>query len=344
MNVLGKKIYVGLSGGVDSAVTAALLQKAGAQVTGMFIKGWYPPGMPCTWSADRRDAMRVAARLGTPFRTLDASVEYKKGVIDYLLAEYKAGRTPNPDVMCNREVKFGVFYRYAKEHRADFIATGHYARNEEGVLLRGSDEAKDQSYFLWAVPKEALVMTLFPLGAMKKDETRKIAMRLKLPNATKRDSQGICFLGSISVEEFLRSEFGARPGKAVDEKGNTIGTHDGVLLHTLGARVALTDAPPGPWFVIKKDIASNVLTVSHSHAPAVPKNEFSLRETNWLQEVQPTQELTAQYRYHGPRVDGTLSSDKNTFLLDAPLEEVVAPGQSLVIYSGDTCIGGGIIT
>ena len=159
----GKRIFVGLSGGVDSAVSAALLQKAGANVTGVFIKGWYPPGMPCTWADDRRDAMRVAASLGIPFYTLDASAEYKKGVIDYLLSEYAAGRTPNPDVMCNREVKFGAFYAFAKEHNANFIATGHYARkshstdsNDSAKLFTGIDQSKDQSYFLWAIPTEAL--------------------------------------------------------------------------------------------------------------------------------------------------------------------------------------------
>src|SRR3989344_734386 len=167
-----KRVFVGLSGGVDSAVTAALLKEEGNEVVGVFIKGWYPPGMPCTWASERRDAMRVAASLGIPFHTLDASEEYKRGVIDYLLAEYRAGRTPNPDVMCNREVKFGAFHRFAREKGADLIATGHYARSIEGNLLRGVDEAKDQSYFLWAVPKEALVRSAFPLGSMHKSETR----------------------------------------------------------------------------------------------------------------------------------------------------------------------------
>src|SRR3989338_10785512 len=191
MDVKGKKIFVGLSGGVDSAVSAALLGRAGAQVTGVFIKGWYPPGMPCTWAMERRDAMRVAARLQIPFLTLDASAEYKRGVIDYLVAEYKAGRTPNPDVMCNREVKFGAFYRYALANGADAIATGHYRAGE-----------KDQNYFLWAVPKDILEATIFPVGYKEKDEVRTLAKRFHLPVAEKRDSQGICFLGSVSVEDF----------------------------------------------------------------------------------------------------------------------------------------------
>src|SRR3989344_5375442 len=172
MNVRGKKIFVGLSGGVDSAVSAALLKRAGALVTGVFIKGWYPPGLNCTWANERRDAMRVAARLHIPFRTLDASAEYKKSVIDYLVAEYRAGRTPNPDVMCNREVKFGAFYRYAKAQGADLIATGHYRSGE-----------KDQSYFLWAVPKDILDETVFPVGNLEKSEVRALAKKCALPVA-----------------------------------------------------------------------------------------------------------------------------------------------------------------
>lgn len=344
MDVKGKKIFVGLSGGVDSAVTAALLKDAGAQVTGVFIKGWYPPGMPCTWSADRRDAMRVAARLHIPFVTLDASEEYKKGVIEYLLSEYRAGRTPNPDIMCNREVKFGAFYEYAMREGAEYIATGHYARTKEGKLFRGVDEAKDQSYFLWAVPKEALSKTLFPLGELHKEETRKLAKKYNLPNATKRDSQGICFLGSISVEDFLRSEFGSEAGKAVDETGKDVGTHDGALLHTLGARVALTDAPPGPWYVVKKDIKENVLTVSHTQSPDNAPRDLHLVHQNWFSEIGTGEELTAQYRYHGPRMQGIFSGDKHRFHTQEVLQESVAEGQSLVLYRKEECVGGGIIS
>src|SRR3989338_2850405 len=221
MNVRGKNIFVGLSGGVDSAVSAALLKDAGAEVIGVFIKGGYPPGIPCTGAEERRDAMRVAARLRIPFETLDASAEYKQGVIDYLLAEYRAGRTPNPDVMCNREVKFGVFYRFALDHGADTIAMGHYRSGE-----------KDQSYFLWAVPKDVLNATLFPVGNMEKSRVRMLAQKFKLPVAEKKDSQGICFLGSVSVAEFLRSEFGS---------------DNPVLFYTLGQRVPRSD---GPWYVV----------------------------------------------------------------------------------------------
>lgn len=334
----GARVFVGLSGGVDSAVTAALLKDAGAEVTGVFIKGWYPPGMPCTWAAERRDAMRVAARLGIPFRTLDASWEYKQGVIDYLLREYKAGRTPNPDIMCNREVKFGAFARYARKEGAQHIATGHYARSESGSLLRGVDAAKDQSYFLWAIPQEALSLALFPLGSLRKDEVRALARRYGLPVADKKDSQGICFLGSVSIEEYLRQEFGEAPGDALDEKGAKVGSHNGALLHTIGERISLKDAPAGPWYVLRKDVAANVLVVGNT-IPETHAEGISLSELNLLADA--SGELSAQYRYHGPLVAGTLSG--NVFKPSKALPEPFAAGQSLVLYRGDTCVGGGII-
>ncbi len=343
MNLKGKRIFVGLSGGVDSAVTAALLKEQGADVVGVFIKGWYPPGMPCTWSEDRKDAMRVAAKLKIPFATLDASEEYKRGVIDYLLSEYRAGRTPNPDVMCNREVKFGAFYRFAKEKGADFIATGHYARTNNGTLLRGVDTAKDQSYFLWAVPKDALQMTLFPLGELKKDATRTLARKYGLPNATKKDSQGICFLGSISVEDFLRSEFGSEPGEAVDAAGEVVGTHNGALLHTLGARIPLENAQPGPWYVVQKDIEKNQLIVSKERNVESSTDSLQLTDTNWLSGDNDGV-LSAQFRYHGPVIEGTLSEDRSQFIPSLPLPEPLASGQSLVLYRGDELLGGGILT
>jgi tRNA-specific 2-thiouridylase len=339
-SLTGKKIFVGLSGGVDSAVSAALLQQAAADVTAVFIKGWYPPGMPCTWAADRRDAMRVAAHLSIPFHTLDASVEYKKGVIDYLLREYAAGRTPNPDIMCNREVKFGAFYQFAKKHGADFIATGHYARTVDGRLMRGVDEAKDQSYFLWAIPKESLAHTLFPVGGMPKSEVRSLAEKFKLPVSTKKDSQGICFLGSISVDEFLRQELGTEAGKALDEQGENVGTHDGAVLHTLGSRISLQDADAGPWYVIRKDLQKNILAVRKGNAElAAPADSLTLREENWFEAI--PEHVVAQYRYHGPRIAGRYAD--HAFTPNEPFREPIASGQSLVLYAGDTCIGGGII-
>lgn len=358
------KVFVGLSGGVDSAVTAALLKERGANVTGVFIKGWYPPGMPCTWADDRRDAMRVAAHLQIQFITLDASKEYKESVIDYLLREYREGRTPNPDIMCNRDVKFGAFHSFAKDQGA-LIATGHYARVEAGGqpklaslraasrsdgcqfrhgpgLLRGIDEAKDQSYFLWAVPKRVLQDTLFPLGEMRKEEVRTLAKKFKLPNFDKKDSQGICFLGSISVEDFLREEMHPEEGKAMDESAKEVGTHDGAVLYTLGERVALHNAVPGPWYVASKNLKTNTITVSQGRPAAGPSanNTIRITNSNWFNS-EPNGEIEAQYRYHGPRVRGTYS--KNTFAPSTPFIELVASGQSLVLYKGNECLGGGII-
>ncbi len=305
MNVEGKKVFVGLSGGVDSAVSAALLKAQGALITGVFIKGWYPPGMPCTWAADRRDAMRVAARLRIPFRTLDASAEYKKWVIDYLLREYAAGRTPNPDIMCNKEIKFGAFYRYVREQGADYIATGHYVSGE-----------KDQRYFLWAVPREALAHTLFPVGQREKSAVRTLAKKHRLPVADKKDSQGICFLGSISVKEFLERE---------------LGTSNPALLHTLGERVEGK-------YVVGKDVHAGTLTLSDT--PATPARELTFREANW--HGAPEAVVSAQYRYRGARITGRIEGAR--FVASAPLPEVVAPGQSLVFYGADgALLGGGII-
>ncbi|OGG68380.1 hypothetical protein A3H77_01395 [Candidatus Kaiserbacteria bacterium RIFCSPLOWO2_02_FULL_56_11] len=302
--VKGKKVWVALSGGVDSAVAAALLKQAGAEVTGVFIKGWYPPGMPCTWAADRRDAMRAAAHLRIPFATLDASAAYKASVVDYLLSEYKAGRTPNPDVMCNRDIKFGVFYRFAKVQGADYIATGHY---------RGGE--KDQSYFLWAVPKEILAETLFPLGGMSKAEIRALARRYALPVADKPDSQGICFLGDISVKDLLKHEFGENPA----------------ILYTLGER-----AQGG--YVVGKDVTKKEIRVAKSRL-AAPVRSISFSHPNWHRSL--GEGIVAQYRYRGPLVSGKISD--NLFTTEADLQELPVPGQSIVFYREHELVGGGII-
>ena len=341
MNVRGKRIYVGLSGGVDSAVTASMLQAQGAMVTGVFIKGWYPPGLPCSWKEDRRDAMRVAARLQIPFLTLDASKEYKESVIEYLIKEYREGRTPNPDIFCNKEVKFGAFYSFAKAQGADMVATGHYAQIHDGILSRGVDDAKDQSYFLWAVPKAVLNDTVMPLGAFKKSETRHLAEGFNLPVATKKDSQGICFLGSVSMDEFLRSEIETTVGTAVDQEGTLVGTHDGAVLYTLGERVGLIKGPPGPWYVVKKDLATNTLTVSKERDVLSQTSGIAFNQANWLQEI-PDHTVIAQYRYHGPRIEGRVH--ENVFTPLNPLPEPVAPGQSIVFYQDSQVIGGGIIS
>ena len=287
--------------------------------------------MPCTWAAERRDAMRVAARLHIPFVTLDASAAYKKSVIEYMISEYRVGRTPNPDVMCNREVKFGAFYRFAKERGADAIAMGHYRNGE-----------KDQSYFLWAVPKDILIETIFPVGDMEKSRVRALAKKFNLPVAEKRDSQGVCFLGSISVGEFLRSEFGVSPGRAIDETGKEIGAHDGVLLYTLGERAALKEAQEtGPWFVLAKDVEKNELVVGKTRVSEALRTQERIlfTDANWLGDS--SRATLAQYRYRGPRIQGYVDND--TFVSAAELTEIPTPGQSVVFYRDTELIGGGII-
>lgn len=332
MEVKGKRIFVGLSGGVDSAVSAALLKRVGALVTGVFIKGWYPSGMPCTWAKERRDAMLVAARLGIPFRTLDASAEYKAGVIEYLLREYRAGRTPNPDVACNKEVKFGAFYRYAVDSGADFIATGHYRSGEN-----------DQSYFLWAAPEEALGKTIFPVGDMEKKEVRKLAKEFNLPVWDKPDSQGICFLGEVSIADFLRQEFGTKQGSALTPEGDVVGTHQGAVLYTLGERLSLDGGRvPGPWFVVAKDLKKNELTVSKEKGVPAGEEENRTRFTNALWHGEPGGVVEAQYRYRGVRLTGRIEGD--FFVSEKPLPERPAPGQSIVWYRSGTLLGGGIIS
>jgi len=304
-DVQGKKIFVGLSGGVDSAVSAALLKRAGAEVTGVFMKGWYPEGMPCTWAAERRDAMRVAARLQIPFITFDASAEYKKYVVGYLLDEYRAGRTPNPDVMCNKEVKFGVFYRFAIAAGADAIAMGHYRSGE-----------KDQRYFLWAVPKEILAAAIFPVGHMQKEEVRKLAKKFNLPVAEKKDSQGVCFLGSVSVKEFLQRE---------------LGTGNPAILYTIGQRVE-------GGYVSAKNVKKKEITVSKTRASTA--REITFTDANWHE----SQELvvSAQMRYRSARSTGFVQ--ENRFVSDTTLAEIPAPGQSIVFYTATGALaGGGII-
>ena len=313
MNAKGKKIFVGLSGGVDSAVSAALLKKAGALVTGVFIKGWYPEGMPCTWAEERHDAMRTAARLQIPFRTLDASAEYKKSVIDYLLAEYRAGRTPNPDVMCNKEIKFGVFYRYALSQGADAIATGHYRSGE-----------KNQSYFLWAVPKEILSKTFFPVGEMKKEEVRKLAKKFNIPVSEKKDSQGICFLGAVSAKEFLIKE---------------LGTDNPALLYTLGQRVSSLGGGERQ-YVVGKNVEKKELIVSKSRQQETV-SEIKFTDANWFSDQ--TNAATAQCRYRGRFTPGKIEGER--FIASEPLQEIPTPGQSIVFYdAGGELVGGGIIT
>lgn len=377
-------VFVGVSGGVDSSVSAALLKDQGYNVVGVFIRTWTPDFIECTWKDERRDAMRVCAHLDIPFLECDAEDAYKKGVADYMIEEYKKGNTPNPDVMCNREVKFGVFWQFAKEHGADFIATGHYAVKDllhtdsssqssltpflglpkngtpppvasQGlsVLRKSPDSSKDQSYFLWTLKQEDLVHTLFPVGHLEKTEVRKLAEKYKLPVATKKDSQGVCFLGPLDMKDFLKHYIETKKGDVINEKGEIIGEHDGATFFTLGERHGFTlfknENNSKPLYVISKDIDNNTITVS-------PKSDLGLEEesnlhrtvvcskANWINEVpKEDNKYTAQIRYHGELLGCKVIATGQTCEIIFDKNVLVDKGQSIVVYYGDVCLGGAIV-
>lgn len=354
----GEKVFVGLSGGVDSAVSAALLKGQGYDVTGVFIKIALP-GYPCPAGVDRVDAMRIAAHLRIPFIEIDLSKEYTDRVFADALSGFTHGETPNPDTLCNREIKFGAFFDFAMKRGAGFVATGHYAQTSGGLLYAGKDASKDQSYFLWMVPQNALAKTLFPVGNVHKTEVRALAEKFKLPNARRPDSQGLCFLGDISLDDMLTRELAPAPGKVLSESGEIIGTHEGAMRYTLGQRHGFTltlsttqnshvDTPAH--YVIAKDIEKNTITVSTDRFPKdASKTRVELREENWIglpAEVgeKPQGPCFARYRYHQTLIPARYESN-GSVLLDEP--HYVPKGQSLVLYikenGKERCLGGGIV-
>lgn len=343
---LKKKVFVGLSGGVDSSVSAALLKQQGYEVTGVFIKVWQPDFIECTWKEDRLDAMRVASVLDIPFVTLDLEKEYKQGVIDYMIDEYRNGRTPNPDVMCNREVKFGAFYKWVKEQDKDaYIATGHYANHNGTSLVKSEDENKDQTYFLWALSKEIIPSVLFPVGNIEKSEVRALAEKFKLPVSAKKDSQGLCFVGTIDIKTLLKQYIDEKEGDVLDEKGGVIGKHSGVMFFTIGERHGFTitkkSVDDKPYFIIEKDLETNTVTVSHTSPQEKSGEIISLTSINWTVELEKGKVYDARARYRAPLAK-VECVDTTTFkVIEGNL--VKAAGQSLVVYDGELCIGGGII-
>jgi tRNA-specific 2-thiouridylase len=354
---VNKTVFVGVSGGVDSSVSAALLKDQGYNVVGVFIRTWTPDFIECTWRDERRDAMRVCAHLGIPFLECDAEAEYKKEVADYMIEEYKKGNTPNPDVMCNREVKFGVFWSFAKAHGADYIATGHYAicdKENSFSLKQSPDKSKDQIYFLWTLTQDDLSHTLFPIGHLQKTEVRKIAEKYMLPTATKKDSQGVCFLGPLDMKDFLKHYIETKKGNVLNEKEEIIGIHDGAVFFTLGERhgfiITKKQDNDLPLYVVSKDIEANTITVSHKLDLEQNDNSELHRtalccNTNWISMLPENgKQYTAQIRYHGELFNCKVEvKENNTARISFDKNILVDKGQSIVFYDGDICLGGGVV-
>ena len=349
---------IGMSGGVDSSVAALLLQRAGEAIAGMFMDNWADDGSgDCRSADDRRDAVAVCGRLGIPLHFRDFSREYREGVFEHFIAEYAAGRTPNPDVLCNREIKFRHFLDAARDLGAERIATGHYARIAHAggrwQLLRALDRDKDQSYFLHLLGQPQLAATRFPLGGLHKGEVRRLAAEAGLPTAAKKDSTGICFIGERDFREFLSRYIPARPGEIRDPQGRVLGEHPGVFHFTLGQRGGLQlggvrGRGPAPWYVVGKDVAANVLYVDQGHdSPWLQSRALCSEAAHWIEGAPPARRFAcnAQVRYRQPDQpcevevldDGTL---RVRFARD---QRAVTPGQSLVLYHGERCLGGAAI-
>lgn len=342
------KVYVGMSGGVDSSVTAALLLEQGYDVTGVYMKNWSQdlPGFTCPWKEDYQDAKRVAVQLGINFKLYDFEKEYRDKVVDYMVQGYQAGYTPNPDIMCNQEVKFKLFLEAALEDGADMIATGHYARIQDGQLLVGLDVNKDQSYFLYRVTEDALNKSLMPIGELEKPAVRELAKKFRLATAEKKDSQGICFVGKVGIKDFLLAELGPQAhGAIVEQHGSVIGEHDGALFYTIGQRHGLDVGGGLPYYVVGKDMAKNeVYVTTDLQDERLWRRELTLASLHWINEAPAGQTLKVRTRYRAPLIDCSLviTGDTATLTLTDDVR-AITPGQSAVLYDGDRCVGGGIV-
>jgi tRNA-uridine 2-sulfurtransferase len=352
------KVVVGLSGGVDSAVAALLLKRAGHEVVGLFMKNWEDDDDDeyCSTREDLVDAVSAAERIGIEVEAVNFAAEYRERVFASFLAEYSAGRTPNPDVLCNAEIKFKAFLDHALALGAERIATGHYARVEERagaqVLLKGLDPAKDQSYFLHRLRQEQLARTLFPVGHLLKSEVRRIAREAGLPNHAKRDSTGICFIGERPFRAFLARYLPRAPGPMVTSEGERLGEHEGLMYYTLGQRQGLgiggrREGSAEPWYVAGKDVAANTLTVVQGHGhPSLLRAKLHAEDASWIAGTAPPPgAYAAKTRYRqADAACGLQPRGERAFDLDFESPQwAVTPGQSAVVYAGDLCLGGGVI-
>lgn len=344
MSERNKTVFLGMSGGVDSSVSAVLLKEQGYNVVGVYMRNWSKdlPGMKCPWAEDLADAKRVATKLDIDFLVFDFEKSYKEKVVDYMLSEFKKGNTPNPDIMCNEEIKFKLFYEESLKRGADFIATGHYAKTNGDKLLRAVDENKDQTYFLYRISKDAISHTIFPIGDMLKSDVKKFAAEKGLDNAYKKESMGVCFVGEVGMKDFLK-EFlpdAVKPGEIRDvDNDEILGYHDGAIFYTVGQRHGLYVGGGLPYYVVKKDIEKNIVYVSKNlNDDNLWANELELKEII-LREKAP-EKVLVRLRHRAPLIPATFDGKKLTFS-----EKIKRPasGQSAVLYSGEVCLGGGII-
>ncbi len=354
------KVIIGMSGGVDSSVSAYLLQQQGYQVEGLFMKNWEEDDSDeyCSAAQDLADAQAVCVKLGIPLHTINFAAEYWDNVFELFLAEYKAGRTPNPDILCNKEIKFKAFLEFAAEELgADFIATGHYVRRDDSTgqprLLRGLDNNKDQSYFLYTLSHQQVGQSLFPVGDLEKPEVRRIAEQLDLATAKKKDSTGICFIGERKFRDFLARYLPAQPGAIETVDGAIIGEHQGLMYHTLGQRKGLgiggmKESNDNPWYVVDKDVERNVLIVAQGHDhPRLYSDGLIASQLHWVdrQVVRDAFDCTVKTRYRQQDIPCRVEplDDDHIRVIFASPQAAVTPGQSAVFYQGEVCLGGGII-
>lgn len=351
-------VIVGMSGGVDSSVSAWLLQQQGYAVSGMFMKNWEEDDTEayCSATTDMADAQAVCDKLGIVLHKINFASEYWDTVFSHFLAEYRMGRTPNPDILCNQFIKFDAFLKFAHELGADFIAMGHYAQclSHEGQyqLLKGDDPQKDQSYFLHRLNQYQLSNSLFPLGNLHKTKVREIAATLGLPNHNKKDSTGICFIGERKFKQFLQTYLPAQPGEMITDTGEVIGTHDGLMYYTIGQRQGLgiggkSNHPEQPWYVVSKDLTRNQLIVAQGEHPLLYAKALTATDMHWISGTAPELPLpcTAKIRYRQADqrcVVNRLADDQYEIIFDEP-QRAITPGQSVVLYNDRQCLGGGII-